>query len=42
MGRNTTSAKGMLLFVVHIDNGMRFVNNGPQAVECKNSQHTVK
>ena len=29
MGRNTTSGKGMMLFVVHIDNGMRFVNNGP-------------
>jgi hypothetical protein len=29
MGRNTTSGKGMLLFVVHTDCGMRFVNNGP-------------
>jgi len=29
MGQNTTSGKGMLLFIVHTDNGMRFVNNGP-------------
>ena len=42
MGQNTTSGKCMLLFAVHIDNGMRFVNNGPYAVECKNGQHTVK
>ena len=29
MGQNTTSGKGMLLFIAHTDNGMRFVNNGP-------------